>query len=140
MMRVAPISASNCPMPPEPRPAREIAGALRLATALALGALGSACAVTPPPAQPAAAQAGAVAPASVSVLPSESPQRPAGPATAPSSEPSARTAAATPPANGTPGAGGGDDTDAQAAARLLRYAERVRALSPAELTLEVTAL
>jgi hypothetical protein len=145
-------------MPHEPRRApRGISGAraLRVIGALALSALAAACAVTPlPPAQAPAGPAPAAAstPASTAASTSASPSAGA-PAAAPAPAPAAANVAQAPalapveaaatgpalaPSLAMPAPNGLNPNEATSA--LLRYADRVRTLTPAELTLEITAL
>lgn len=100
----------------------------RLGGALALGTLTSACAVTPLPAPPPPAPAVASTPAQVSA---PAPAASAPVAVAPDTSAVAPSLAVSHIDN----AG-----DQEATAMVLRYADRVRALTPAELGLEIAAL
>lgn len=130
-------------MPPEP--ARSLASARfelprpRVGLWLATVAL-SACAATPlppptPPAPPKPSVAPQPAPAPVSAATAQPspPQAPAPVATAAVPAPAAVAPSLVQPAPASASEG-------EAAARLLRYADRVRGLSPAELSLEIAAI
>ncbi|WP_205710643.1 hypothetical protein [Hydrogenophaga crocea] len=146
-------------MPHDPRRApRRSPGAraLRLGCALALSALAGACAVTPlPPAQaprarrpppphrpahPRARPRARVAPASAPAASSATPgaAQPPAPAAAPALAEPAAPAPTLAPSLVMPAPNGLNANEATAA--LLRYADRVRALTPAELALEIAAL
>lgn len=128
-------------MPPKPLPDQPHATALRLACALALGAITSACAVTPlPPAPPPPAAAPAAAPNGPRPAPAPIATPPA-----PAASPAPATAPVAPAATTTVAPSMlvtniGNVGEHEATVSLLRYADRVRALTPAELTLEIASL
>ncbi len=119
--------------PPRAKARTLLSGAAwRLGGALALGTLTSACAVTPLSPAPAPAPAAAATPAA-----GAGPAAPAAPgASAPGGAAPAVVAAAP-----LPLVGGIDNVgEHEATAAVLRYADRVRALTPGELALEIALL
>ncbi|MBX3610686.1 MAG: hypothetical protein KF871_12395 [Hydrogenophaga sp.] len=101
----------------------------RLACALLLGTLGTACAVTPAEAPPPARAAGATVAASTLLS--------GAPASPPDAAPPPATVAVAPV---LVNAAASEVSEADANSALLRYGERVRALTPPELTLEIASL
>lgn len=131
-------------MPHEPArptaPARFDPSRTRVGLWLATCAL-SACATTPlppspAPAPPAASSAPQAAPAPVSSAAPQAAQQ----AHPPAAAPVAAAAAPAPLAPSLVQPAPASATEGEAAARLLRYADRVRGLSPAELSLEIAAI
>ncbi|MBN9369756.1 MULTISPECIES: hypothetical protein [unclassified Hydrogenophaga] len=131
-------------MPHEPArptaPARFDPSRTRVGLWLATCAL-SACATTPlppspAPAPPAARSAPQAAPAPVSTAAPQAAQQ----AHPPAAAPVAAAAAPAPLAPSLVQPAPASATEGEAAARLLRYADRVRGLSPAELSLEIAAI
>lgn len=131
-------------MPHEPArptaPARFDPSRTRVGLWLATCAL-SACATTPlppspAPAPPAASSAPQAAPAPVSTAAPQAAQQ----AHPPAAAPVAAAAAPAPLAPSLVQPAPASATEGEAAARLLRYADRVRGLSPAELSLEIAAI
>lgn len=107
--------------------------AWRLGGALALGTLTSACAVTPLSTAPAPAAAQASATAPIAASPASAPA----PAPAQAYDAAPRTVAAAPSMPVTTIDNVGEH---EATATVLRYADRVRALTSVELTLEIASL
>ena len=133
-------------MPHEPArptaPARFDPSRTRVGLWLATCAL-SACATTPlppspAPAPPAARSAPQAAPAPVSTAAPQAAQQAHPPAAAPVAAAAAPAPAPLAPSLVQPAPASA--TEGEAAARLLRYADRVRGLSPAELSLEIAAI
>jgi hypothetical protein len=129
-------------MPHEPArptaPARFDPSPARVGLWLATCAL-SACATTPlppPPAPPIASSATRAAPAPMSPAAPQATQ----PVHPPAAAPVAAAAAPAPQAPSLVQPASPSATEGEAAARLLRYADRVRGLSPAELSLEIAAI
>ncbi|QRR33338.1 hypothetical protein JNX00_17060 [Hydrogenophaga sp. YM1] len=131
-------------MPHEPArptaPARFDPSRTRVGLWLATCAL-SACATTPlppspAPAPPATSSAPQAAPAPVSTAAPQAAQQ----AHPPAAAPVAAAAAPAPLAPSLVQPAPASATEGEAAARLLRYADRVRGLSPAELSLEIAAI